>query len=744
MEFKCRICAGSLTIDPKTRIAVCDYCGTKQVLPIFGDDSSKILFERGTQYLQHNEYDKAEAIFTQLLSVNPNDGEIYWDIVQCKYGVTYAKDPKTGKYIPTCNRTLTDSILKDEHYLKAIELSSADKAVLYKNDATIIENIQKRILEISRKEKPFDIFISYKESDENGNRTKDSIVAQKLYEKLTELGYKVFFSRVTLESKVGEEYEPYIYAALSSSKVMITVCSSEENIQSAWVKNEWSRFLTLRRNDASKTLIPVYFDMDPTRLPEEFALLAAQDQSAEDFEQELLRGIKKLIPTPIELKEYRKKRNKVLAIAGSVLAVIAIAIGGVYYAKSVKEAKIAAENERLEEEAKAQAAEIEEKYKTAKRLFDEKDYASAKSKLEELGEYKDCEELALKCTYYDEYDAAMQFYYDRDYPEAVWALEKVGDYDDVKESLEKSKRAWRDDLCTVALYVDLSGARRGAYYITANGTVDCFKNMPGNENVEVKAYSNGVITDSSPLSVNAHGKIVSIAANDVLYALYEDGYVCNSAYLNNMATDWTNAIQITDKFNVTSVALLEDGTVVYGDTSPDQNGDSDKWLEEVGTWKDITRLEWSISRYGYGGLMTAYIVGVDSKGESHSVYYNSSEFDNLVATNESERIVYDNETYAVKEKIVLDDDKVLHVYDADGAVLKEIGGVKYYNLNRLGEIIVINSKNEMINISTNTTILEGIVYLKSDYCVTQSGAIYELDGTSTNAKTKVRDVWLEK
>ena len=226
MEFKCKICAGSLTIDPKTRIATCDYCGTKQNLPMFGDDSSKILYERGNQYLLHNEYDKAEGIFNQLLSVNPNDAEIYWDLVLCKYGVTYAKDPKTGEYIPTCNRTITESVLKNENYLKAIELSPGEKISLYKKDAEIIDNIQKGILELSRKEKPFDIFISYKETDADGYRTKDSIEAQKLYDKLTELGYKVFFSRITLESKIGEEYEPIIYAALSSSKVMITVCSS--------------------------------------------------------------------------------------------------------------------------------------------------------------------------------------------------------------------------------------------------------------------------------------------------------------------------------------------------------------------------------------------------------------------------------------------------------------------------------------------------------------------------------------
>ena len=154
------------------------------------------------------------------------------------YGVTFVCDPRTGKYIPTCNRTHYESILKDRNYLNALRYSSGEKNAFYQESAKTIDEIQKGIISISRKEKPFDIFISYKETDVNGNRTKDSVVAQELYEKLVSEGYKVFFSRITLEDKIGSEYEPYIYAALSSSKVMLTVCSSKDNIEAPWVKNE--------------------------------------------------------------------------------------------------------------------------------------------------------------------------------------------------------------------------------------------------------------------------------------------------------------------------------------------------------------------------------------------------------------------------------------------------------------------------------------------------------------------------
>ena len=41
----------------------------------------------------------------------------------------------------------------------------------------------------------------------------------------------MFFSRITLESRLGQEYEPIIYAALRSSKVMIDNGTKPEYIE---------------------------------------------------------------------------------------------------------------------------------------------------------------------------------------------------------------------------------------------------------------------------------------------------------------------------------------------------------------------------------------------------------------------------------------------------------------------------------------------------------------------------------
>lgn len=142
------------------------------------------------------------------------------------------------------------------------------------------------------------MFICYKETDENGQRTRDSQWAQDVYYGLTEQGLKVFFSRITLEDKLGQQYEPYIFAALNSAKVMVVIGSKPEYFNAVWVKNEWSRYLSLMKHDHKRLLIPCYRGMDPYDLPEELSMLQSQDMSKIGFMQDLLRGIQKVMQQP--------------------------------------------------------------------------------------------------------------------------------------------------------------------------------------------------------------------------------------------------------------------------------------------------------------------------------------------------------------------------------------------------------------------------------------------------------------
>ena len=102
-----------------------------------------------------------------------------------------------------------------------------------KKQNTLIK-YRKKFCKISSKEEDYDVFICYKETDDNGKRTMDSVLANDLYHQLTQEGFKVFFSRITLEDKLGTEYEPYIFAALNSAKLWSLLGTRPEYFSAVW------------------------------------------------------------------------------------------------------------------------------------------------------------------------------------------------------------------------------------------------------------------------------------------------------------------------------------------------------------------------------------------------------------------------------------------------------------------------------------------------------------------------------
>ena len=306
MIFKCKMCGGTLDVKEGQSIAECEFCGTKQTIPVIDNEKSFNLHNRANALRLRNEFDKAIIVYENILTDNPDDAEAHWGLLLCKYGIEYVDDPLTGKKIPTCHRTQFDSVFSDPDYKAAIKNADVLAREVYETEAKEIDGIQKHILEISQKEERFDVFICYKESDETGRRTIDSVIAQDLYSALTQKGYKVFFSKITLETKLGEMYEPYIFAALNSAKVMLVIGTKEAYFNAVWVRNEWSRFIKIMERDHDKYLIPCYKDMDAYDLPMEMASFQAQDMGKIGFLQDLLYGIDKLFgktARPVKVEE---------------------------------------------------------------------------------------------------------------------------------------------------------------------------------------------------------------------------------------------------------------------------------------------------------------------------------------------------------------------------------------------------------------------------------------------------------
>ena len=293
--IKCKMCGGDLNISEGTTVAECEYCGSKQTIPNQDNEKKLTLFARADRLRRACEFDKAAGVYESIVAEFPEEAEAYWGLALCRYGIEYVDDPATRKKVPTCHRSSFDSILEDTDFEQACENADAIARRIYRDEAKVIEDIRRGILEVSGKEDPYDIFICYKETDENGERTIDSVIAQDVYDALTEKGYRVFFSRISLEDKLGTEYEPYIFAALNSARVMLVFGTDYEYFNAVWVKNEWSRFLALIAAGQKKTLIPCYKGVDAYDMPKEFRRLQAQDMGKVGAIQDLLRGIGKII-----------------------------------------------------------------------------------------------------------------------------------------------------------------------------------------------------------------------------------------------------------------------------------------------------------------------------------------------------------------------------------------------------------------------------------------------------------------
>ena len=304
MIYKCKLCGGQLEINDGDKLTTCPYCGSIQTIPNLEDEKINRLFERGNELIRNCQFDDAINKFEEILSLRNDDPEVYWSLLMAKFGVIYEKDPYTGNMIPTIHRNQDISIFLDEDYKLTLQYATNDQAEYYNKTAKIIDNIQKKYNSISEKEEPFDIFICYKQTDDNTKRdTEDYKIAYDLYNSLSNEGYRVFFSHVTLEDKIGEEYEPYIYAALKSAKVLLAIGTKQEYYNATWVKNEWSRYMHMMKNDYSKRIIPIC--TESSILPIEFnKYQAIQTNTNIVWKEDLVRSIKKALYT-----ENKKNQN---------------------------------------------------------------------------------------------------------------------------------------------------------------------------------------------------------------------------------------------------------------------------------------------------------------------------------------------------------------------------------------------------------------------------------------------------
>lgn len=268
--LKCKMCGSNLDIGDSITVCKCEKCGTSQTVPDIEDDKELKLFERAGRLRFNCDFDKAVGIYNTITDSYTEEAEGYWGLILCKYGIEYA-DNASGKKVPVCHRISYDSVMDDEDFELVMENSDSESRAIFREEAKIIEENRKKYIQIAESEQPYDIYISYRAKDDNGDKTAVSEIAGHLYNKLTSARYRVFLSEAALKGKKQSDCEPYIYSALNSANVMLALGTSYDDYNNVWVKNEWNRYLEIAEKNKNKCLIPCYKDVDEYDIPKEFA-----------------------------------------------------------------------------------------------------------------------------------------------------------------------------------------------------------------------------------------------------------------------------------------------------------------------------------------------------------------------------------------------------------------------------------------------------------------------------------------
>lgn len=317
-EFRCQNCGSNECILNEVKgVKKCRYCGTEYQDADVGFEV-KSIYEK----IDLKDFKSAGVLCSSYLSKAPKNATYHWLMFQIKKNIFLVKDPDTGELKPTfTSETFTrDCVYDDENYKLALEYASEENRKTYKTIADRAEAIRLELNEECSQKENYDVFISFKSTrnviEEGSNSsikvdTRDRQIARDVYKHLTEQGYRVFFSDVVLgkdKTKVGELYEPTIFAALASCRAMVLIGTKAEYIDKDWVKDEWTRylyFMSITGNKDSRlkkkegTLFYVFDDPNdnvPPGLPYEIASLQGLNyDKREEFYESLLYAIKSKI-----------------------------------------------------------------------------------------------------------------------------------------------------------------------------------------------------------------------------------------------------------------------------------------------------------------------------------------------------------------------------------------------------------------------------------------------------------------
>ena len=226
-----------------------------------------------------------------------------------------------------------------------------------------------------------EVFICYTEIDEQGRRTKDSIIAQDLYNKFENANIHTFYQRVSASDLTEKDFKEAYFNAISNAKLIVILACSKNNFEN--LLNENKGYIS------NKKILPVYKDMNAYDIPTEIAELQAMNYdnigATSDLEKNILRFLgreQEIDIVAISDAKTKKKRRNIIVLLSIITVMIASLISYfVFCTPHVLKSN---------------------KYEYARHLVDEGQYTKAMEIYFEISEYKDSNDLLKKI--YDKYN----------------------------------------------------------------------------------------------------------------------------------------------------------------------------------------------------------------------------------------------------------------------------------------------------------------------------------------------------
>ena len=305
-QLICQTC-GSNAVEIVDGLLCCKACKSKHTLQEKISEEEVISLNVATTDRNAYKFEDALEKYEQLLKKYPDNEAANWGALLADYGIAYVKD-YDGKFIPTCHRLNERPIDVCSYYYK---LNDGHKA-----QAQEIEKLRLSIMSKANKIQPYDVFICYKATEDVFGRnvpTKEAGWAREIYTMLKhKLNLRVFFAE---ESLTGEnsEWEPHIYKALNTAKLMFVLTTGKQNVNAVWVKNEWKRYSRYIKEGQDKTIRVVYDIMNAYDLPKELQDTQAIHHNSMSWGEAVRKAAESIFAVKKEKPEWQKAMEEMQA-----------------------------------------------------------------------------------------------------------------------------------------------------------------------------------------------------------------------------------------------------------------------------------------------------------------------------------------------------------------------------------------------------------------------------------------------